>query len=439
VKIATDLSLLSADIVINTIETGIAIADAVWDFSQEMADKTSCIVIGGTANGTDCAGKLIAKGELSIGFGINSVSHVVADASISVIERIKDGISLGQARWESGQNCEYDKIDSNVAIQTLIFDRATLAIEALKAEYRVRLAIAKISELRDRSDRLMSQQSETEQLAINIEAARNNPNVRIYKNDSIINADRAFYAAIKEAYKATKVLEYYTSMSYEKLTNLFLIRMVSYGDYNLENYLHELYEAFVEFEEGYGNPDNRLAIYSLKNDILNIPRINTNGVVYTENERNIMLHDKLLDGSLFDKNGYVVIPFKTSLNRLSPITFNHKIKYLEAEIVGNNLGDVLGRVYIKQKGTSAVRPAEGNRLYYLFPERTAVVNTIFNGDKWSTAVDLFKNDKFRDRPFVNTNYELVINTMDEFVNQDIDLSEVNDIKVYIYYTDFTSY
>ena len=211
------------------------------------------------------------------------------------------------------------------------------------------------------------------------------------------------------------------------------------GDYNLENYLHELYESFVTFQEEYGNPDNRVAIYSLKNDILDIPRVNDNGVVYTENERNRMLHDKLLDGSLLDKNGYVVVPFKTGLSRLSPITFNHKIKYLEAEIIGSNLGDKLGRVYIKQKGTSAVRPSDGNRLYYLFPERTAVINTIFNGEKWSGAVDIFKNDKFRDRPFINTNYELVINTMDEFVNKDIKLSDINDIKVYIYYTDFTSY
>ncbi len=418
------------DKIINNIEMAQEIAGNTWDLAQGIA---------GGLESTNVIGSISANVVLGAGFAIKTVSDIATTTAINKMEDSRNALMNQQVKWDAENECEYDKIESNATIQTLLLDRGSIALESLKAQYRVRLAMAKISELRDKADKLISQQTETEQLAINIEASRNNPNVRIYKNDSIINADRAFYAAIKEAYKATKVFEYYTSSSYDKLSDLFLIRMVSHGDYNLENYLHELYDAFVVFEEEYGNPDNRLAIYSLKNDILNIPRMDTNGVVYTENERNRMLHDKLLDGSLFDKNGYVVIPFKTSLSRLSPITFNHKIKYLEAEIIGNNLGDKLGRVYLKQKGTSAVRPTEGDRLYYLFPERTAVINTIFNGNKWSGAVDIFKNDKFRDRPFVNTNYELVINTMDEFVNQDIKLSDINDIKIYIYYTDFTSY
>ncbi len=418
------------DKIINNIDMAQEIAGNTWDLAQGIA---------GGLESSNVLGSLSGNIVLGAGFAIKTVSDIATTTAINKMEDSRNALMNQQVKWDSENECKYDKIESNATIQTLLLDRGSIALESLKAQYRVRLAMAKISELRDMADKLISQQTEAEQLAINIEASKNNPNVRIYKNDSIINADRAFYSAIREAYKATKVFEYYTSSSYEKLSELFLIRMVSHGDYNLENYLHELYEAFVDFQEEYGNPDNRLAIYSLKNDILNIPRISTDGVVYTENERNKMLHNKLLDGSLLDKNGYVVIPFKTSLNRLSPITFNHKIKYIEAEIIGNNLGDKLGRVYLKQKGTSSVRPAEGNRLYYLFPERTAVINTIFNGDKWSAAVDIFKNDKFRDRPFVNTEYELVINTMDEFVNQDIKLSDINDIKVYIYYTDFTSY
>lgn len=413
--------------------------EMLYNFTEGLADKSQCVVIAGTANGSDCATAAIAKVELTAGFAAYQIGNVLVDSAQKQLESIQDKVELGMVRWGSANECEFDQIDSEVTMKTLLSARGSLALEAIKAQYRVRLAVAKIQKLRGEATRMMVQQEEAEQLAINVEAARNDPNVRIYKNDAIINADRAFYSAVKEAYKATKVLEYYTSTSYEKLTNLFLIRMISYGDYNLENYLHELNEAFVEFEEEFGNPDDRVAIYSLKNDILNIPRVSDDGMAYSEDKRNQLLREKLTDGSLLDKNGYVVVPFKTGLDRLSPLTFSHKIKYLEAEIIGGNQGDYLGRIYIKQQGTSAVRPSEGSRLYYLFPERTAVVDTFFNGEKWDAATDIFKNDRFRDRPFVNTNYEMVLNVMDEHVNQDLKLNEISDIKLYFYYTDFTKY
>ena len=42
--------------------------------------------------------------------------------------------------------------------------------------------------------------------------------------DAVLTADRTFQTAVKEAYKATKVFEYYTSQSYAALEKLFLIR-----------------------------------------------------------------------------------------------------------------------------------------------------------------------------------------------------------------------
>jgi hypothetical protein len=40
---------------------------------------------------------------------------------------------------------------------------------------------------------------------------------------------------------------------------------------------------------------------------------------------------------------------------------------------------------------------------------------------------------------VNTLWELVINRRDETVNKDIDLATLSDVRVLIYYSDFTSF
>lgn len=76
--------------------------------------------------------------------------------------------------------------------------------------------------------------------------------------------------------------------------------------------------------------------------------------------------------------------------------------------------------------------------YYRFPERTAVVNPFFNGRREFTA-DVYRNDRLRDRPFVNSNWEFALNQVDEAVNKDLDLTALTDILFYVYYTDFTSY
>jgi hypothetical protein len=50
---------------------------------------------------------------------------------------------------------------------------------------------------------------------------------------------------------------------------------------------------------------------------------------------------------------------------------------------------------------------------------------------------MYRNERLRDRPFVNTAWELVINKKDEQVNEDINLDKLTDLRSHIYYTDFT--
>jgi hypothetical protein len=277
-----------------------------------------------------------------------------------------------------------------------------------------------------------------QQQTINVEAARNDPNVRIYKNDAILNAERTFDSGVAAAYQATKILEYYTSQSYGRAHELFLVRMVSAGDYNLENYVTQLEDAYLQFQQTYGNPDNRVDILSLRDDVFAVPKLGNAGEPLAQSARIEAFRERLRDVTLLDERGYLTIPFATSSRRLSPLTRNHKIRKIEAEIVGADIGDTLGRVYVRQKGTGVVLSLPGDTIYYRFPERTAVLDTFFNGTR-VFGPEIYESDRLRDRPFINSRWDLVLNQKDELVNKDVNLKALTDIRLYVYYSDFTGY
>ena len=89
-------------------------------------------------------------------------------------------------------------------------------------------------------------------------------------------------------------------------------------------------------------------------------------------------------------------------------------------------------------GTGLVHNVNDDIDYFVFPTRTAVINPYLNGNK-AFEPDVYKNFRLRDRPFVNTLWELVINQVDEEANKDIDLQTLTDIRLLVYYTDFTAY
>jgi hypothetical protein len=452
----------------NVIDVGILAAEQVkvisemsLDAGAELAEAMSCVIIAGVSCGTDCAGTVLTgsmKAQLKL---IDLSIQVPANIIIGGLEKTKDIIdqatTIAEMTYECYAElgdveltcdlttadkkfeCNYMKIDSEAKTKTLALSLIELSLDALKAQYRIQQAASAVQRLRNKADSMIAQQEEAEELSINIEAARNNPNVRIYKNDAIINADKYFYAALSEVYKATKVLEYYSSSSYEPLFTLFLIRMVTAGLYNLDNFLYDLEDAYWDFQEEYGNPDVRVAVLSLKDDILEIPRINIDGRPLSEMERIEKLRAQLSDVTNLDDNGYFSIIFRTSFSDLSPLTRNHKILYIEAEIAGSDTGDDIGRIYLSQTGTGVVKRIDGEKSYYAFAERTAVIDTFFNGSRagaFSTD-EIYRSERLRDRPLLNTGWNLRLNQVDERVNQDINLDSVNDIRLYVYYTDFT--
>jgi len=378
----------------------------------------------------------------------------IAQNQIDEAERGMEDLRLAEMRTDAAAQCGQDRnrdgiddrgpnapagrvqIDSAATIKNLALELETNAVDALKASYEIKLRVSEILRLKNEATRLANEQTEAEQLAINVEAARNDPNTRIYKNDAILSADRTFRAALVDAYKATRVFEYYTSQSYAHLNDLFLVRLVARGDITLENYLADLTDAFHEFEETYGNPDTRVAVLSAKDDLLSIPRLDDEGRPLSGMERTRRFREAITDTRLLDASGYLSMPFGTSIASLSPLTRDHKVLYVEATLDGAGLGDAVGRLYLRQSGTGAVRGVGDGTTYYRFPERTAVINPSFNAQK-VFAPETYRNERLRDRPFVNSNWELLLNQRDEQVNQDIDLNSLDDMRIFVYYTDFT--
>lgn len=404
--------------------------------AQSMGELAKCVAGPG---GTDCPQAAGAALVMEAMFWTYEIGIAISTITTREFEYEQMRNERALAHFELEQECDIAKIDSDAVVATLTLEHEEISLDILKAYYELQLAFSELEKLYNQAKRTEVEQQEVEELAINIEAARNDPNVRIYKNDAIINADRAFNSALREAYKATRVYEYYTSQTYEGLDKLFLIRMIMAGDYNLENYLMELEDAFYSFEEEYGNPDVRVAVLSLRDDVLNVPWLRDNGESLPESERLTLFREKLADPGLLDPSGYLNIPFSTNVDTLSPLTRNHKVYYLEAEFVGTDVGDSVGRIYLKQRGTGSVHSVTDETLFYAFPERTAVVNTFFNGERWDVFSDdtVFMNMRLRDRPYANTLWELLINQRDEEVNKDINLQSLTDVRLYVYYTDFT--
>lgn len=428
--------VFESDTEIFQLNNGIRSLELVIDSTSDLVDGIGTLLGLGNCETFGCIKAISSSVAFSVNLGIALGLKAVSRSIIIGLQSKIDKIERAKAREEILQDCDALQIDTVFEVRDLLRQALVLELEVAKLQYGLKLSLSQIERLRNEALSTMAGQSESEEMAINVEAARNDPNIRIYRNDAVTAADRTFHAALREAYRATKVFEYYTSQSYAALEKLFLTRMVSAGDFTLESYLDDLERAFVEFEEQYGNPDVRVAIVSLRDDILRIPYVDEDGIAISEVERTELLREKIRDVSLLDSRGYLRMPFATSIDDLSPLTRNHKVRFIEAEIVGDRVGDSLGRVYLTQRGTGMIRSVSGNNVYYSFPIRTAVLNPFFNGLR-PLSEEIYRSERLRDRPLVNTGWDLVFNQKDETVNQDIDLASLKDIRIYLYYTDFT--
>jgi hypothetical protein len=327
-------------------------------------------------------------------------------------------------------------IDSGARVDTILIGLKRAELGALRAELEVQLARGRLTQVRSQARRLIAQEEDTQQLLIDTTAARNDPNVRILKNSDVLDADKSFHDAQVDAFRATRVFEYYTAQTYAKKEELFLARLVGRGDHNLENYLIDLQRDFREFEQVFGRPSPRLIILSLKDDIFRIPKTDAAGAALRSDDRNAQFRERLASTSLLDARGYITVPFATTLDMTSPLTAIHKITGIEADLYGDSLGDRVARVYLTARGTGTVRSLDDELVFHRFPAITAVLNPLFNGNK-VLEPEIYRDKRLLDRPLVNSTWELGFNLRDEYANADVNLNGLTDIKINFYYEDFT--
>ncbi|MFO0749967.1 MAG: hypothetical protein U1F43_30505 [Myxococcota bacterium] len=359
----------------------------------------------------------------------------VSENTVNGLESQISQIQRDMAFKRSQSECQFASLEASGQIRGLWTKLSELRIQMLQQQYDTEITMAQLRGLRNRAARLNDQQSDAQQVLINVEAAKNDPNVRIYQNAAVIRADRSFYDALREVYRVTRVYEYYTSQSYAQKEKLFIVRMIAHGEDNLEDYLTDLENSFFDFEEQFGVPATRVAVISLRDDILQIPRYGDDLTPLSQSDRIELLRQRLSSNDLIDRFGYTAIPFSTALDELSPLTRNHKVLYV---------GGRTHRQRRRRTGQRLPPPArhrhgarrERRQAVLAFPEIVAVLNPFFNGQRVFNP-EIYRNDRLRDRPFANTHWELVLNQLDESVNKDINLNSLTDVRVYVYYTDFT--
>ncbi len=405
-----------------------------------------CVVIAGVAAGSDCPTKIASFAMISLAESILMIAQATIEVSIVATTAGIAAVEQGIAVREIEEECPAAIIDGRYVVRDLMRQVLELDLEGLQLAYDIRLKAARIKTLRNQATCIQATLEEQTRLTIDVEAARNDPNVRLYRNDAIINADRTFQAALREAWRTTRMYEYYTNTTYEFRDRLPLVRMVANGDFPLDAYLDDLDEAFYVWEEQFGSPDLRVEIITAVDDIFQISRVDK-GVLRTPEQMASLFSERLAQTPR-DRRGAHILDFRTAIERLSPLTHNHKIRFIEVEIVGDDLGDDLARAYVRQRGDGVgfLLQTDGARKAYTLPERTGVVDVFFNGERplsdalglfEGSTIDIYRNERLRDRPLHHSGWQLILNLQDEFVNQDLDPSRIEDVRIYLWYNDFT--
>jgi hypothetical protein len=401
-------------------------ADAAADAVKEAAQVTYNYTMA-TATGIGATVDIVASQAMNI-------------AMLSGEEQLRD---LAEERFqiEGEQQCAMMAVDGEKQLRDILIGMQSARIEVAQGLRRLQAAGQRVDSLRQGAERLMSELKEVRELSINKQAARNNPNFRIYKDDSVRNAEVAFKKLLTEAYKSTVIFEYHTSQTYAFKEELYLSRMVDYGEYNLQNYIYDLEDAFWEFEDHYGLAELRVLPLSLRKDIFNGMRVAPNGKAFSERDMKDSVQEWL--NRSMDETGKAELSFKIGPNLVSPSTRVHKVSYVEACVEKQTAAAAKHpRIYLDMAGTSSVWSLgeEFTDRFYDFGGRPAVVTARWcSGSDYSWDPKIFQSQKFTQRPLFNNQWDLTINFTTEPANAGYGPEQFDELQLFFYYFEFTDF
>ncbi|HEY5960833.1 MAG TPA: hypothetical protein VIV60_29965, partial [Polyangiaceae bacterium] len=132
---------------------------------------------------TDCPSAMVSLGTYLAAVGTMGLQDYgeaeVEDKRAQIAE-----IQRSDARWQTERQCDVAKIDSDAKVKEYLLGMKDIDLDALKAQYRIQLALSDIEKLRNQATRLQAEAQESQQLAINAQSAKTDPNIRIYRNDA---------------------------------------------------------------------------------------------------------------------------------------------------------------------------------------------------------------------------------------------------------------
>jgi hypothetical protein len=375
--------------------------------------------------------KPLVVGVAGAYFGAATALEVAIAARQHDLQKIDQGLR----NLELQQECASLTIDTEFRVRAIMREALEVQLEALHLAHQASLAISELDRLYLEAQHTEERQRETEQLAINVQAARNDPNIRVYRNAAVINADRSFDRALEHAYRTTRMYEYYTSQTYAGRGDLYLIRMVARGVPNLVSYLDEIEDDYEAFRVEFRTRARRVRRISLLNDIFRVP-YQQDGRELSEEERFRIMRERLLDPSRIDENGRRVVEFRTFADQTAPCTFSHQIDYIEIDLIGQNLGDEFANLLLWQDGTGVIESLSDGQVAYQLSPLLMVAQPHFNNSQRFDP-SLYRRFEMRERPFINTSWKLVFDQHGDPDNQDISVDGLKDIHLYVHYTDFT--
>ena len=440
--------------VIDNIEGGIDGMNLAVDIIDKLYNFISASTNRAVSMSDAITPSAIATHSMSNGLWVGAaaahfVSTTVLEGSILTSRAEIRRKSREYEAYTIGRECDYLRHERAYRIREMERDFLLTKLDVLQAAWDIDVEISLLRSLLNARNRLEAEWDDAELLATEAASAQSDPTKRIFKNNAIRNAEKSFEVALRAAWQATLTYEYYVGASYPQREALFLARLVDRGDVTLRRYVEDLREAFFGFEQSYGNPDTRVARISMCDDVIGVPRLGPNGEILSEEQRTTVCRAFLKDPKNLDANGALRIPFSTDFGPLSPRTINHKILFAEVGIHGEVGGDSVARVYLESTGTGVVSGTDGERRFYTAPPRTAVMNPFFTSkDTWvfgqnansslaGPTRSIYRSYRFRERPFVQSAWALVLDQRSEQVNRDINLGGINDIVIDFYYTDFT--
>ena len=394
--------------------------------------STSCTIAGGAAT------------AFSVAYGVNAAAQIGLSTGIAVLEKDIQQIRQSEVIANLRADCDFARVKYRSALKRTLLDLGSAGLEIAMRERAVLQSVVAISDLRAEVDRTLRAKADALQDAINLAAGRWDPNVRIYQTNSMLAASRDFDRAIRAAFEATRAYEYhYAQQSYSRKEELFLVRMASNGDISLRSYLDALSDATSEQEQEFARPDRDVLVLSLLDDVLAIPEQAADGTPLSITQRVERMRSELVSSRFIDATGALRIPFATQAEDLSGRTWGHRVDAVEVEIIGTELGDSSADLLLVPVGTSVVRTAEGDgglvpQLYYSLPSAEAKLDPVFNGVRvFEGDISVYRNYRLRNRPVINTQWDLILDQRNNRSNQDIDLQSLRDIRLYIYFNEFT--